>query len=82
MKLLFLLSFVLALTPRISSTENDAPSSVEASSVDVTAASPIGEINLTTDEAKNETEKGLRTSPKKMTCLPIKGLNFTSVSKL
>ena len=84
MKLLLLLAFGIAVLPVISSTENEVSDSVvevEAPTSDVTTASPVvGEINPTTEEAKNETEKGPKTSPKKMTCLPIKGLNVTSVS--
>ena len=58
MKLLLLLTFGLAIIPTISSTENDASNIVEASTADLTTPSPVGEINLTTEEAKNETEKG------------------------
>ena len=62
-------------------TETEVPtasSSEELNDVD----KPMEEIKeIQTEDSKNETEKGLRTSPKKMTCLPMKGLNFTSVSK-
>ena len=34
-----------------------------------------------TESAKNETEKGPRTSPKKMTCSPLKGLKETSLEE-
>lgn len=88
MKSLLLLLLVVAIIPLISSTENDIPSveSVEtatqiSSSEELNdAENPTEEIKLVED-SKNETDKGLRTSPKKLTCLPLKGLNITSVSK-
>ena len=89
MKSLLLLSLVVAIIPLISSTESDIPSveSVEtatkiSSSEELNdAENPTEEIKLVED-SKNETDKGLRTSPKKLTCLPLKGLNSTSVSKV
>ena len=88
MKSLLLLLLVVAIIPLISSTESDIPSveSVEtatqiSSSEELNdAENPTEEIKLVED-SKNETDKGLRTSPKKLTCLPMKGLNITSVSK-
>ena len=88
MKSLLLLLLVVAIIPLISSTENDIPTveSVEtatqiSSSEELNdAENPTEEIKLVED-SKNETDKGLRTSPKKLTCLPLKGLNITSVSK-
>ena len=88
MKSLLLLLLVVAIIPLISSTENDIPTveSVEtatqiSSSEELNdAENPTEEIKLVED-SKNETDKGLRTSPKKLTCLPMKGLNITSVSK-
>ena len=88
MKSLLLLLLVVAIIPLISSTESDIPSieSVEtatqiSSSEELNdAENPTVEIKLVED-SKNETDKGLRTSPKKLTCLPLKGLNITSVSK-
>ena len=88
MKSLLLLLLVVSIIPLISSTESDIPSieSVEtatqiSSSEELNdAENPTVEIKLVED-SKNETDKGLRTSPKKLTCLPLKGLNITSVSK-
>ena len=88
MKSLLLLLLVVAIIPLISSTESDIPSveSVEtatqiSSSEELNESeNPTEEIKLVED-SKNETDKGLRTSPKKLTCLPLKGLNITSVSK-
>merc|ERR1719436_1165712 len=61
----------------ISTAEND-DTGVESSPIDLKVES-LAEENqpLVVEEAKNETDK-LRTSRKKMTCLPLKGLNFTS----
>ena len=89
MKSLLLLSLALTIIPLISSTESDIPSveSVETA----TQISPSEELNdpenpteeiKLVEDSKNETDKGLRTSPKKLTCLPLKGLNITSVSKV
>ena len=81
MKVYFLLVLLAAdIIPMISTAEND-DSSVESSPIDLKAES-LAEENkpLVVEEAKNETDK-LRTSSKKMTCLPLKGLNFTSVRK-
>ena len=91
MKSLLLLLLVVAISPLISSTESDIPSvesvetatqisSSEQSEELTDAENPTEEIKLVED-SKNETDKGLRTSPKKLTCLPLKGLNVTSVSK-
>jgi len=85
MKSLLVLLIVVASIPLISSTESDIPSveSVEtatqiSSSEELNdAENPTEEIKLVED-SKNETDKGLRTSPKKLTCLPLKGLNITS----
>lgn len=73
MKSLLLLLLVVAIIPLISSTESDIPSveSVEtatqiSSSEELNdAENPTEEIKLVED-SKNETDKGLRTSPKKI----------------
>ena len=79
MKFYFLLVLLVAdVIPMISTEESD-DSSVEPAPLDLKVES-LAEENkpLVVEEAKNETDK-LRTSPKKMTCLPLKGLNVTSV---
>ena len=95
MKSLLLLLLVVAIIPLISSTESDIPSVESVENVETAtqissseqseeltdAENPTEEIKLVED-SKNETDKGLRTSPKKLTCLPLKGLNVTSVSKV